>query len=861
MARSTVVSVILALLLSPCVLFVSSVDAAVITLPIPTIKIDLTIQYRRQLLRKSEQLREERPWPVDRQHPRQDAKGGGELHLSPRRSLEGIESAIQTVAESHLAAIYSDQFSEPPSQVLLTVVTDNDDDDEDVPKNGGIRVRSAFLGGVVSFPAHSSSSGAPTRTELERVTLAAFAIPGMGEPFLKSLQEVDHPALGGLLLIGAEEVRKDGYGGDGWDDPKNSGNVDNANDPTARHSDGGNSSMNIWAVAAVAALGAMFLVIVMCTSILYCDWRKRRDRRERKREARQANHHANVNGHNRAASSKKSKGSVRSGSSNRKDDGVHLLQIDVPAAASGETEEINVSPSTQNSRGENNGSIEVPYLSSSRPSSEPPVLPSNSNSNSGRGALMMGKINANIIKSKRSLAKSKTKSKAADAQLREADSPANDKEYTAADFMDAPQESPPSVAEHSIGEDTTALYPSVHRHRAMSKDKDAMSDFDGYSMDGMSAVDGGFGDRQYGTGTSTVGGSSASANNAKRSRDMYYTGDVPRDFDSVWDDESKVTTDEVQTLDGSLDMYATNRSPARNNNNDNNDAKDREAYADLNNSLNRLVENEYENSSQSQSAANASSTNEAANIHDFDSESESGGSNKQHGAFTLELLGKGHSKTNMGKRGVSAGSSTAASQEDEDSILGDMYRDETSDVLGLVGNDDNNEEAGEGGKKNAPSGNDSVDSTPSWAAPIQSAMRTSMGIFRAASSSSSGPTREENAEDSSPQSKDGSDSQSQRTLDKFFSSLSPSDDSSVGSGRSRGSGASANSKRSSKNKEGTPRGPPQVANEGARKEEDKALGLTNSMEEEVDEDPAAMIDNINSMLSECREILDTENTV
>jgi hypothetical protein len=31
------------------------------------------------------------------------------------------------------------------------------------------------------------------------------------------------------------------------------------------------------------------------------------------------------------------------------------------------------------------------------------------------------------------------------------------------------------------------------------------------------------------------------------------------------------------------------------------------------------------------------------------------------------------------------------------------------------------------------------------------------------------------------------------------------------------------------------------------------------MDEEVDEDPAAMIDNINTMLSECREILDTEN--
>ena len=38
----------------------------------------------------------------------------------------------------------------------------------------------------------------------------------------------------------------------------------------------------------------------------------------------------------------------------------------------------------------------------------------------------------------------------------------------------------------------------------------------------------------------------------------------------------------------------------------------------------------------------------------------------------------------------------------------------------------------------------------------------------------------------------------------------------------------------------------------------KALGLTNSMDEEVDEDPADMIENINEMLSECRVILDTD---
>jgi hypothetical protein len=44
-------------------------------------------------------------------------------------------------------------------------------------------------------------------------------------------------------------------------------------------------AMNIWAIAAVAALGAMFLDIVLCTSILYCDWRSRKARREeRKRD-------------------------------------------------------------------------------------------------------------------------------------------------------------------------------------------------------------------------------------------------------------------------------------------------------------------------------------------------------------------------------------------------------------------------------------------------------------------------------------------------------------------------------------------------------------------------------------------------
>jgi hypothetical protein len=47
-------------------------------------------------------------------------------------------------------------------------------------------------------------------------------------------------------------------------------------------------AVNVWAVAAVAALWAMLLIIVLCTGILYCDWRGRRRRRETKRAKRGA---------------------------------------------------------------------------------------------------------------------------------------------------------------------------------------------------------------------------------------------------------------------------------------------------------------------------------------------------------------------------------------------------------------------------------------------------------------------------------------------------------------------------------------------------------------------------------------------
>jgi len=38
-----------------------------------------------------------------------------------------------------------------------------------------------------------------------------------------------------------------------------------------------------------------------------------------------------------------------------------------------------------------------------------------------------------------------------------------------------------------------------------------------------------------------------------------------------------------------------------------------------------------------------------------------------------------------------------------------------------------------------------------------------------------------------------------------------------------------------------------------------ALGITNSVDDEMDEHPDAMIDNINTMLSECRVILDKDS--
>jgi hypothetical protein len=75
-----------------------------------------------------------------------------------------------------------------------------------------------------------------------------------------------------------------------------------------------------------------------------------------------------------------------------------------------------------------------------------------------------------------------------------------------------------------------------------------------------------------------------------------------------------------------------------------------------------------------------------------------------------------------------------------------------------------------------------------------------------------------------------------------MSSLSrtETDDDSVKSGSSRGSRGSHGSRQ-------------------AKTPGSYALGITNSVDDEVDEHPDAMIDNINTMLSECRVILDKES--
>jgi len=661
-------------------------------------------------------------------------------------------------------------------------------------------------------------------------------------------------------------------------------------------SNGGGNDMNIWAVAAVAALGAMFIVIVTCTSILYCDWRKRKERRERRRERafimqqqqQQGGGMAYVSGGSNYARSNDGKSSNKNYTNMEIDgDGMaqqqQQLQIVVPHASSGDTEEYDgISPSTQASSNNNNAN-------------------SNINGRDGMGMEKKGSLLGNIVnKSRRSL----IKSKAAKEQLQEANvasipssQPLSAQgEYQPNDYntnmnshmnnnnMNPAADMSVTDCGYSVGEDTTMLYPTINRNRTNSKDN--MSDWDGYSMDGMSAIGDGGVSQYGGSGKGGGGGSGVHSKNkggGGESRDMYYSGDVPRDFDSVWgDDESKLTMDgtDVNSVDyadngvarAALMAAADGDSisdympaavvAARNNNAD---------LADLTQNLNQLVDQELGVTDDVESVEK-SNTSSAGKLDEFiDSDSASGSGHN----FTLELLGK-KSKSKLSK-GTSAGSSSVTpSVDDDDSILGDLYKDDTMSELGggLGGDDisaiegvaeeDEDDDDGEGGTdgKNASSGDS--DSTPSWAEKIQSAVGNSTVVSNIFRSSSKGMLDNDEEEgdkmDTPAPSKDEEDdegesssSQAQRIKNKFMSGLI-SDDSSVGSSRSNRSRNST----SSRGSRGSHKSSSSRKANTAKSSSEKALGLTNSMDEEVDEDPAAMIDNINSMLSECRDILDTE---
>lgn len=588
-------------------------------------------------------------------------------------SKEKTDDVIRSLAENHLAVVYADSFPTvgAPSKVLLTVVTKNEDEREDAV---GIFIRKSFIGGVATFP---GSSQELSEKELEQVTIDAFAVPGLGQSFLDALKEDDHPDLKGLLLINSKKVQQGG--------PV----ATNPALPTDGTDENTNPMNSIWAIAAVVALGAMFLTIILCTSILYCDYRKRKQRMEQRRLS-TANH--------RERSKSKQNGSNISSTSNN---GANNLEVVVPAV-SGETENQTPSPTTQGSDEMGDNAV-------------------------GRGSIR-GSL-SNIVKSRRSVS---AKSKAANTQLIDSRS-IDEHDYVA-------QSAPSDV--YSVGEDTTILYPAMNRQSSSFKDN--MSDYDGYSIDGMSAMDG---------GVSTIGNDNKSIANRSANMDAMYAGDISRDFDSLWDDQSKMSVD----------------------------GPTKEAYGDLSKPLNELIENQdMENQS---SAA-------SVDLNDFDSGSESG---SNVGKFTLELLGK---------------SKKSGEKDEEDSILGGMY-DDSSDS-----------------GKDVPSSGNSVDSTPSWAAPIQSAInnaKMASGIFRSPSA----------ADD---------DSKASSTNDKFMSSLSrtETDDDSVKSGSSRGSRGSHGSRQ-------------------AKTPGSYALGITNSVDDEVDEHPDAMIDNINTMLSECRVILDKES--
>ena len=219
-------------------------------------------------------------------------------------------------------------------------------------------------GRVIIYNAHNLCSLSPIHP-LQRE---------QGEIFLQNLKEYS-PTITqlnpGLLLISASEVkRNDVADSNAADIATTNSNIYEGSAPAitpanSNNNNGGND-MNIWAVAAVAALGAMFIVIVTCTSILYCDWRKRKERRERRRERAFNMQMQQQQGGMMGAVYNSGGGSNYARSNDGKknytnmeiDGEAQQLQIVVPHASSGDTEEYDgISPSTQASNNNNTNII------------------------------------------------------------------------------------------------------------------------------------------------------------------------------------------------------------------------------------------------------------------------------------------------------------------------------------------------------------------------------------------------------------------------------------------------------------------------------------------------------------------------
>lgn len=721
--------------------------------------------------------------------------------------------------------VYGKMFRDP-EQVLLTVVTTDDKRDDDT--SGGFYSRSSFVGGVVSFPlsydivdgSNNRNVKVPSRSDIASATLEAFAIPGYGEHFLNDLLEAQHEDLAGLLLVHAKSVEE----GDSINNGVDGGleKVEGTPVATPSTADAGSSEEsfslmdNIWAIAAVAALGAMFLTILMCTTVLWCDWRKRKARKERIREE-------------KLMKAQQSSGDVFND---------NLMNI--PTLPSEETTELQ-SPSSDD------------FVSNNRLS----------NAGTSRTSIARPSIMSSIRKKSITT----TKSKAAETHLQLSRS-IDDEDPSPTKS----QEAAPSVV-YSVGEDTTTmLYPALHRGRQNSRD---LSEFDGYSMDGMSAIGVGL------DGSSTANGSASKQHPLLAQRNVMYSGEVPRDFDSVWDDESKLTSTErghERNLSiGSDSILGKSVGEIQ--------PMDKEPIVNLT-GLNRLDEDQ----------ANSGSGGSKNFLNEFDDGSESENSNR--GAFTLELL-KGSGKS---KRKVVA--------DDDDSILGDIgIRNEYMNVSAAM--EDVEEEDSLKEEKDAvvPSSDASVDSSPSWAGRIKSALMrstsktaleqtvkdddssagggvgsSSSAIFRPTAADSASVGADSNSvssqQKSSPvtspietapshESHEQTNNAANTSIlshqtspnsvkDKFVSSLGLSlsfsrnndDDNSVSSARSARSSSSHRSSHSRNSRAS--------AAASSKSKQPNALGLTNSMDDEVDEDPTDMIENINEMLSECRVILDTD---